>query len=485
MESDDENILVINRDAYESAEASQGQRDKLRKFKLEPALVLIFFGWNLSSSIIPNQLLRETCLTFGYNATDCDNLNGNKTKYIEDEIQPHVATIMMTISLLTSIIPAIMSLFLGPWTDKFGRKKVICATFIGFAMSLGCLTVVACIADQVDILNPWVYALAYIPMILTGGWPTMIVSILCYVTDLSAEASRSTRLALIEMIIFLGVVMGTASSSYILNWTSPAVVFFIGMVCTSVASLHACLFVDESVENVHLSTPCEQIRELFSPAPVAEMLKTCFKRRPFQERRILWCLILILMFTIFSLNGQGNLFYLFVREKFEWTLQQATLFDSATMLITIAGCLIGMVVFKKILGFSDLTLAFIAIVSVLIDSVLKAFAQTPMQIYIATGICWFKVLCSPMCRSLISSIIPNNEIGKVYSIASSFEAVSSLIASPLYTYVYSQTFTFFAGAFYLITAGVYLINLMLAYSVLRMMRTREHLINPYSQIDER
>lgn len=486
MDSDDENILVINRDANDSTtdQPVQRQEGKLRKCKLEPALLLLFFAWNLASSIIPNQLLRETCLNFGYNTSDCDNLNGNnETKHIEESIQPYVAEILMTISLLNSIIPAILSLFLGPWTDKFGRKKVICATFIGFSTTLACLSIVAYIADQMAMMNPWAYVIAYIPLIVTGGWPTMIVSILCYTTDLTTEAFRSTRLAIIEMIIFMGVVAGTASSSYILNWTSPVSVFLIAMTCAMLATIHTIIFVDESVPNVHLSTAYEQLKELISHAPVVEMLKTCFKRRPFQERRILWCLIMILMFTVFALNGQSNVFYLFVREKFNWSLKEATLFDSTTMMITIVGCIVGMFIFKRLLNFSDLTIAFIAIVSVLLDSSLKAFAQTPLQIYIAAGICWFKVLCSPMCRSLISSIIPSNEIGKVYSIASSFEAVSSLIASPLYTYIYSQTFTFFAGAFYFITAGVYIINLILAYCVLRMKRTRENLMNPYSQID--
>jgi len=102
--------------------------------------------------------------------------------------------------------------------------------------------------------------------------------------------------------------------------------------------------------------------------------------------------------------------------------------------------------------------------------------------YFSSGISMFRILTAPMCRTIISTIIPNNEIGKVYSVASSFEAVSSLISSPLYTYVYEKTFTVFPGAFFLITAGVGVISLILACCVTRMKQTREGLINPYSQI---
>ena len=239
----------------------------------------------------------------------------------------------------------------------------------------------------------------------------------------------------------------------------------------------------EAVQVVENVGTCGKIKALVSHAPVVDMMKTCFKRRPFGERRILWCLVVILMFTIFALNGTSNIFYLFTREKFQWTLRQATMFDSISLVISLFGCLIGIVFLKKLLNISDLTLAAIAIVSMIVDSLIKAFAQSPTTMYFASAVSLFKILSSPMCRSLISSIIPNNETGKVYSIASSFEAVSSLVASPLYTFIYAKTFTFFAGAFYLITAGVYIINLILAYSVFRLKRTRENLMNPYSQID--
>lgn len=479
MESDDRNILT------DDANESQGHENKSRRFKLEPALVLIFFGWNLASSIIPNQLLRETCLEYGFNVTECSQLGvNNSTKEIEEKIQPHVAEIIMTISLLNSIIPAVMSLFLGPWTDKFGRKKVICATFIGFSLSQAALCLVSFISDHLAMMNPWIYVLTYIPIIITGGWPSMIVAILCYITDLTTEVRRSTRLALIEMLIFIGVLLGTASSSYILNLTCPTVVFALGTMCVALGTIYTIIFVDESVKDMQEASVCGQLKELVSPGPVVEMLRTCFKRRSFHERRILWSLIVILMFTIFTMNGTGNVAYLFVREKFQWTLKDSTLYDSSTMLITIVGCLIGLVVMKKLLNISDLTLVFVSIISMLVDAVIKAFAQTPIQMYVSSGISLFRVLCAPMCRSLISTIIPSNEIGKVFSITSSFEAVSSLIASPLYTFIYSRTFTFFAGAFYLISACVYVISLILAFGVMRMKKTREGLMNTYTQIND-
>lgn len=487
MESDDENILVsnsVNNDERNaSANRVQGHGNKVRNFKLEPALIFIFFGWNLADSIIPNQLLQQTCLAYGFNVSDCAQINGNNaTKEIEETIQPHVAEIMMASSLLNSIIPAVMSLFIGPWTDKFGRKKVICATFFGFSVTLASLCTVSFISDHEVMIDPWTYVYAYIPIIATGGWPTMIVAILCYVTDLTDEVNRSSRLVVIETLIFFGVLLGGASSSYVLSMTSPTTVFLISTVCVTLGSIYTLIVVDESVQAIENVGACRQIRELISPAPVKEMLRTCFKKRSFKERRILWCLIMILMFTVFTMNGTGNVSYLFVREKFNWTIKEATLYNSASMLISIIAGILGLLVLKKLLKFSDISLVFLGLISTLVDSIIKATAQTSSAMYFSTGISLFRILVPPMCRSLIATVIPNNEIGKVFSVASSFEAVSSLVASPLYTFVYENTFTVFAGAFFLITTGVYAISLILAYCVYRMKRTREGLINPYAQI---
>lgn len=471
---DDQNILI----------SVETRKSRLRDFRLEPALLLLFFGYNLASTIVPNILLREVCLFDGFEATNCSQLNTNNgTEEIEKKIQPKVAEIIMATNLMHSIIPAIMSLFLGPWTDKYGRKKIIFSTSMGFTLTLACFCVVSILSESDVPLNPWIFILPNIPVILSGGWPSMILSVLCYTTDLTDESNRSSRLTIIEVIIFLGVILGTTGSSFVLNMTSATTVFIIGGSCCLTATLYILFVVEESVQNIEEASVGKKMCELISPTPVIEMFKTCFKKRSFRERRILWGLIVILMFMIFAMSGVSNVFYLFVREKFKWTLKNATLYDSMSNTLAVIGCVIGITFFKNVCKVSDMSLIFVALMSAAVDSIIKAFAQNPTTLYVSSGLALFKVLASPMCRSLISSIIPNNEIGKIYSFTSAFEAISSLIASPLYTYVYSSTFTYFAGAFYLLSTIIYGVNVILAFCVYRMRRTREDLINPYREID--
>lgn len=393
--------------------------------------------------------------------------------------------LVMTTSLINSIIPAVFSLFLGPWSDKFGRKKVLIATFFGFSFTLLSFALVSFISTQVPFIDPRLYILAYIPLIVTGGWPSMIAVVLCYISDISSEKTRGSRMTIIEIIIFGGILLGTASCSFILSYTSPTTVFLIATFCGFIASLYVVLFVEETIEVDESIGAGQQIKELVSYTPVVEMIRACFKRRPFGERRIVWCLIGILMLSIFCMSGTDNVFYLFVREKFAWSLRDETIYNTTSLLVGMIGSLLGISLLNGCFNVSSISLAVLAILGVLLEALMKSVAQNNFQMYATLGVSLFKYLGAPMCRTIIASVIAKTEVGKIYSIITSFEAVSSLIASPLYTFIYEKTFKFFASAFFLITAGAYLVNLILIFCVARMKRTRDALVAPsYTAIND-
>lgn len=443
-------------------------------FKLEPAVLFVYFGWHLSAATIPSQLLRHTCMFYEADASTCDANNASTD--VESRIQPKVAAIITTIAVLNAVVPGVLSLFFGPWTDKFGRKKVICAAMFGYALALVMLSIVSHLSDRNYLMNPWIFVVPYIPIILTGGWSTMVISTMCYITDISDEASRSIRLTILEIITFCGILSGVGACSFVLKLVGPTNVFLLSTVCVTTAAIYTKMNVDESIDVDRYASLSEQLGELFSLEPVVEMVKTCFERRAFKARRILWCLILLLVFNNFTTQGAHNLNYLFFRQQFHWTLREYSLYDSSAIFISVIGSFIGLTVMKKLFKLGDIAIATVAIVSGITDACIKATAQSEPAIYLAAGICMMKTLVVPISRSLIVTFIPRSEIGKVFSFTSSLEAALSVFASPLYAYVYSRTFIAFAGAFFVITATICAINLFLISCVMRLKERREHLM---------
>lgn len=445
-------------------------------FGLEPGLFMLYFAFNLTNAILQNQLLKQACLQLGYNVTICSKLNtDNTTKAVEEEVQPHVANINSSILILNSIVPAIYSLLLGSWTDKYGRKKVLMMSFTGYTSTLGLITLITYISENMKPLSPWYFIIAEIPMCLMGGWPTLDIAVCCYVTDLSDRRNRSFRLGFITFLNFLSNFSAYLSSSFILEISSATIVFISSFIIAVIAFIYTIFIVDESIVVENNVSAFKQVTDIFSISRVKEISSTLFKLRPFRERRMLWCLMAIVTLVVFTMHGNGTVNYLFVREKFGWDLREWTIFDSTNTIITVSGLFIGLVFLKKMLRISDMKIGMIALLSAFIDSTFKAFAKEPYQLYMSSGFGLFRLLATPVFRSILSNILPHSEIGKVYSATTAFEALSGLGAGPLYSNVYKKTYLTFPGAFHLITSTVFLIDLVIVFLVSRWKKARSAL----------
>lgn len=452
---------------------SSGEVKTSFKFVLDPAIFLVVFGWSMSAQVVTNQILMQTCLfTYGYSEITCAQLDDkNSSKLIEQEIQPYVASVLMTITVLNSLIPSIMSLFLGQWSDNYGRKKVINGLFIGFTISLAWITVVSFVSEEIAPISPWNYVFAQLPFMLGGGMPTLIIIVLCYCTDQTTEENRSARLTIFEIVVFIGVLIAIASSSFILDATSPTTVFSISFVCAVLGSFVAIFFVKESVKVKDDTGLVDQYKDLFTLARVKELFEIVTQKRTNKRGRILVFLMIISLLTNFTSTGSSTVFYLFMRQKMGWNLQEWTIYEAFSMLLTIFGAILGLAVLKKRFKFSDLSLSIMAMTSLIIDALIKTVATRSWQFYFASIIAVFKIITLPILRALLSTVVFKSEISRIYSITSFIEALSGLGSAPLYSNTYSATLTTFPSAFNLITAGIFAVSVVLAVFVWRWMRS--------------
>lgn len=72
----------------------------------------------------------------GYNHTQClmlgtDNATEEEVIELEKSVQPTANLIAMNYQLLNAIVSTVLCLFLGPWSDKHGRRPVMLFTNCG------------------------------------------------------------------------------------------------------------------------------------------------------------------------------------------------------------------------------------------------------------------------------------------------------------------------------------------------------------------
>nr|XP_036219254.1 tetracycline resistance protein, class A-like isoform X2 [Bactrocera oleae] len=441
---------------------------------IEPAVFLIFIASILSSTVLQNQMLYQTCtVVYEYNATVCKPMMGivpetNQSAEIETKVQPYVANIIMTSSVITSVLPAFLSLFIGPWSDKFGRRPVLVATFSAAFIGHSITTILAAISLATP-LNPWVYILSNVPLALTGGTCALITMVFCLVSDVSDEGGKARRMFFVDGALGIGTLIGNVISSYILSGTGTVGVFTIAAGMDLLALLYLLFFVDESLKIQHERKE-SNLREFFKFGLIKDLVRSCLKRRPDHDRAIIWCIMFTLVTTTFVMQGESNVFYLFLRNQFNLTLQQFTTYNAVTICIKMVGC--GLILlFLRVLFKAPLILvAMLGLLGCFTDSLIRSLAQEFWQMYLAATCGFMGGINSPMLQAVLAGLVQATEIGKVYAVISSLQTLSPLASAPVYTGIYRATLQSYPGAFYFLSVSIYCICFVLITALFIMQR---------------
>lgn len=73
----------------------------------------------------------------------------------------------------------------------------------------------------------------------------------------------------------------------------------------------------------------------------------------------------------------------------------------------------------------------------------------------------FGAALSPMGRSLISKIVNESEVGKIFTLTVALETVGQTVSGPVYTFVYNSTIDRMPSAYNLVSAIIYLIAIVM------------------------
>ena len=76
-----------------------------------------------------NLIIAKVCKDLGYSQDICDDINSHEEE--EDAVQTRASQINMYLSILGSLPCMLVALFIGPWSDKNGRKPVMIIPMIG------------------------------------------------------------------------------------------------------------------------------------------------------------------------------------------------------------------------------------------------------------------------------------------------------------------------------------------------------------------
>ncbi|XP_017044549.1 LOW QUALITY PROTEIN: uncharacterized protein LOC108090408 [Drosophila ficusphila] len=535
-------------------------------FYIEPVVFMLLFSHTLSGTIQRNQVIYQTCtVIFHYNESDCKQLDAKNASAeinaIETELQPYVANLFLTRTLLESIVPAFCGLFIGSWSDHYGRKPLLIVSMIGFSASFLMMAAI-CELSSYYVINPWWYIMAAVPHSLLGGNCVFSVAAFCFISDITDCKSRPYRMIFMESLFFIGLTSGSLLSSFVYAAVGSAATIGLSGCIVTFATIFVIFFVPESLhyrqaqetknaiaangekdckgkdvpvsacdmqldrvaidcpptfmdseepekeKKMELPTPAtpamsfdedllakyverlpqkaeerqrKQAEELvkkaglFSMVHIKDMISTCFKPRDHHARAIIWLVTLAMFLSIFVFDGVMTVMYLFVREKFHWTVRDYTFFETVSHLVPMIGALIGFLILRKVFRLSVVTLALLAFFSEIVNNLAKGFATMPWHMYLSVALGVFRSISGPMCRTIVSNIVPPSDLGKIFSIKNVLQSFAPFVAAPLYTLIYKRSLTTYPGLFNFVSSFLYLLSFVFIGYVLRIKyRHKQH-----------
>ncbi|VEN61032.1 unnamed protein product [Callosobruchus maculatus] len=373
-------------------------------------------------------------------------------------VEPEANIISMVKGTVGSIFSVILCIFIGPWSDRFGRKPVLVVNLIGFATS-AVLVLIYCLFDK---LSPWYLALCSLPETVTGSFPTFFTMVLSYISDTSTEENRAMRMVVFEAIVTVGSLLGSMGGPYIFYMTSYQAIFGIAAICHFIALLYTWFLVPESVTNIETEN---KIKEFFVLDNVKDMMNVAWKKREHYKRAIIILCVGLLTVYVFIINGSGLTFQ-YLREKFGWTMTRYSVFISVESLVSMIGSFLNTYFLHTVLKVTESVLVLVGCVSLLNASLLMALATSNAVIYSTIGVRNLGSLISPMARTMVSKMVSQEEVGKVFALINASEFLISLGAGPLYTLVYNETINTDPGAFNFLSASLFLLMTLMISAVI-------------------
>lgn len=210
--------------------------EKIKYFKsnitVEPVVGFFVMPGVLAMLAIQNLNLDKACrVNLEFDDLVCRDLRLRKRDnhtFEEDEVQKLIASVNVWKSAIHTILPTILMLFIGAWSDKTGRRKV-CLLMPILGEMTTCLLSMINTYFFYEVNVEWTVFMEVITPSLTGGWYTMFLGAFSYLGDITSRETRTFRMGILNLCMTIGFPIGMGLSGVLLKYLGYYGVFAIAL----------------------------------------------------------------------------------------------------------------------------------------------------------------------------------------------------------------------------------------------------------------
>lgn len=443
----------------------------IREMTVEP--IMLMDGACKEAMLIysENVQMNKICtVKLGYSAEVCKNLSDYEEHNVA--VQRELTVFTFYNSIIMSVLPLIYVLFMGAWSDKYGRKIPIMISLVCRLLhGAGYLLVNWQTSWPVEVLYPVTFLEA-----IGGGNSGILSSTISYISDITREKDRTSRVSTVNSLWFLGGPMGTLVAAVLIrngDYNLP-----LGLVTLSyiAAAIYVVMFISEShgpkakkelqakgslqpqdsitKKKVELRT---MIKDFFDWHRVLESFKTAFKKRDGNVRAVL---MTVLVSNMVRRVARGFFMYQFVRQMLQWDASEYGYWITYRNLLAALGSLFLVPLLTRTLSFTDTSLVVLGTASLILEYLfygLTGGVSMAFLMWLGPPAGLVSNTCVIALKAMATKLVKSQEKGRITAVIAALNGLMPMVGYAAYSPIYYHTVDTFPAAQFFFGASLNLV----------------------------
>ncbi|XP_043233843.1 proton-coupled folate transporter-like isoform X1 [Amphibalanus amphitrite] len=437
---------------------------------VEPVLLLFMVGSYMQYTAMQSLVYAKTCQGL-FSPTVCNNLQLDEYSAERDAVQDGASYWMLYSNVALAVPSVISGIYLGTWSDVFGRKAPLLLPPLGQVLA----ALVYMAMSAYDSVPVGFNVLANLLAGLLGGFSSMIMCCMSYLSAVTVTRQRTTRVSVLESMSFLGGFIGPFVGSAIFEGAGRTWNFTALVIVNSAIVLYVVIRVPEVPpprQPPAGGSACQKLARVFSLRYLWDAVRVAFKPRADSGRRYILMLLVVAFIIMINTFGVNDVTYLYLSDK-PLSVRDATYsgyfaFNHAAGSVAL---IVGMPLCRRFFDLRDTTLSALGIISKILGLIWLGFTVNVGVLFCVPVVSMVSTFCIPPIRSLLSKLVEADEQGRVFSLLMVAESLCSVLGSALYNSVYPATRGWLHGLVFLLGAATLLLPAGLLYYVHRRLRS--------------
>lgn len=321
----------------------QNVRKKINYFRhvitVEPLIGSYVMASILCGPMLINMEFEKSCrVNLKLNDSVCENiLSGNieNLTKINNEIQILISNMHSWQQPVQSVMPLILVLFLGSFSDRHKWRKpfLIMPIFGEFFSVIGCtLCVVFMRSWPLEVQGVFQ---TVVPSFF-GGQTMVVMAVYAYIADVSTIEMRTLRIGVVQIILNVIYPLTQLFSANLFELAGYYVVLFLGALLYVFGFLYGIFCIKEPRDITTISRE-NILCDIFNPKHAVETFNVVLKQKEGNNRQHIWLVLVTLFIYSAVVVGETSVFFLYVQAQFNWGIVEYSYFSTVNTLVHLVG----------------------------------------------------------------------------------------------------------------------------------------------------